>query len=284
MRISFNRPAVARWIVIGVVALAGAWVWARAGVSPLAADVVSLIPAKDNTLIQWNDIVRSNGAGDIFVGRTNQDTGPVSSISGRRGLIDFDIADSIPANAIILSATLSLYDVQGNNGSQNVSLHVTLQDWGQGTSFQGGGQGAPATQNDATWLDTFYNAANPSASPTWTHPGGDFSPIVSATTLVTPSTAPGYNHWFSWSSTQMVADVQAWLDDPASNFGWTLIGNESVNQTAKRFASGEDGINPYPELVIDYEVPTPEPASLTLLASGGWLFLRRRAARSLAGV
>ncbi len=38
----------------------------------------------------------------------------------------------------------------------------------------------------------------------------------------------------------MAADVQSWLDDPAANHGWVLIGNEMVTVTAKRFGSREN--------------------------------------------
>ena len=33
----------------------------------------------------------------------------------------------------------------------------------------------------------------------------------------------------------MVADVQSWLDNPATNFGWLVLGDESDILTAKRF-------------------------------------------------
>jgi hypothetical protein len=32
-----------------------------------------------------------------------------------------------------------------------------------------------------------------------------------------------------------------WIDTPAENFGWLLLGDETVNTTAKRFASRENG-------------------------------------------
>jgi hypothetical protein len=37
----------------------------------------------------------------------------------------------------------------------------------------------------------------------------------------------------------MVADVQSWLEDPAGNHGWILIGDESAATTVKRFDSRE---------------------------------------------
>ena len=53
----------------------------------------------------------------------------------------------------------------------------------------------------------------------------------------------------------MVADVQGWLDDASTNFGWIIIGNESTNKTTKRFDSRE---NPSegnrPTLAIEYTV------------------------------
>jgi hypothetical protein len=42
----------------------------------------------------------------------------------------------------------------------------------------------------------------------------------------------------------MATDVQGWIADPASNFGWILIGDEGQDGTAKMFASGEDFLRP----------------------------------------
>ena len=234
----------------------------------VVADTISLNPIKDNTLIQTSAGNLSNGLGDIYVGRTNQDGQGPATTSIRRGLIEFDIAGNIPAGATITGATLTLNEVQGLNGNQTVSLHALLQDWGQGTSYFSGGQGAPATNNDATWLYTFYNAANPSASPTWTTPGGSYSPIVSATSLITQGSP---NQLFTWSSAnnpQMLADVQGWLDHPATDFGWIMLGNESQGQTAKQFSSSESTTPGFwPTLTVSYSA-VPEPGTAVLAAAG----------------
>jgi hypothetical protein len=37
----------------------------------------------------------------------------------------------------------------------------------------------------------------------------------------------------------MKTDVQSWLNTPATNFGWIVVGDESVQQTAKRLDSSE---------------------------------------------
>jgi hypothetical protein len=54
----------------------------------------------------------------------------------------------------------------------------------------------------------------------------------------------------------MAADVQGWLDSPATNFGWIIIGNESAALTAKRFDAHESAAT-RPILTVYYTVPAP---------------------------
>ena len=45
----------------------------------------------------------------------------------------------------------------------------------------------------------------------------------------------------TWASTTaLVADVQGWVDAPATNAGWFVVGNETGTQTAVRFGSREN--------------------------------------------
>lgn len=234
---------------------------------------VTLAPSKDNSLIQVTSAAAasqlSNGLGDIFVGRTNQDGQGPATISKRRGLLAFDIAGSgIPAGATITSVTLKMRDVMGLNGDRNVTLHRTSADWGEGTSFQSGGMGAAATTGDATWFYRFYDAATPAASIPWATPGGDYAPTASGGSIVSDDLGAGQS--FTWSSATnpaMLADLQSWLANPAANFGWTLIGDESAGQTAKRLNSSESTTAPNvpPSLVIEYTA-VPEPSTLALAA------------------
>ena len=58
----------------------------------------------------------------------------------------------------------------------------------------------------------------------------------------------------------MVADVQSWLVNPASNFGWLVLGDESGSGTAKRFDTRESASPPV--LTVEYTpglTPTPFP-------------------------
>ncbi|MCG8409587.1 MAG: CHRD domain-containing protein [Phycisphaerales bacterium] len=206
-----------------------------------SADVADIGPSKDNTLYEDPAGGLSNGSGfGFFAGKTFQDP----SADVKRGLIAFDVAVAVPPGSVINNVTLTLHMSKTIAGSELVSLHRALADWGEGTSVAsgGGGAGGAATVGDATWLHTFFD------TDFWANPGGDFEPTPSATVDV------GNVGFYTWTSTpQMVADVQSWLDDPANNFGWMLIGNEINAPTAKRFDTKENpSVTVRPRLTIDF--------------------------------
>lgn len=212
--------------------------------STARADTVTLdTSSKDATLIEDATGSVANGTGfAFFAGRV----GMMGFGTLRRGLLEFDLSGAVPAGSTINSVTLTLRHVQNNNGTQTVRLHRVLTDWGEGASDATGGQGAPSLPGDSTWLHTFYPDS------TWSTPGGDFVSTPSASTTVA---AIGF---YTWNSTpEAVADVQGWLDNPATNFGWLVRGNESAMRTSKKFASREWGIpEQRPRLVINF---TPHP-------------------------
>jgi hypothetical protein len=118
-----------------------------------------------------------------------------------------------------------------------------LADWGEGASTFPGGAGAPAEAGDATWNYRYY------LNETWTNPGGDFVATSSASTLCAFSGVD-----YIWNNPVMADEVQSWINDPCSNFGWILIGNEVDTFTAKRFASREWAGDPAvrPRLAVTY--------------------------------
>src|SRR5262245_35539492 len=179
-----------------------------------SADVVNLTPIADNTLYEDVTGALSNGAGTgMFAGKNG--SGLI-----RRAVVAFDVAGALPAGATISSVTLTMNMSQTPAGNQNVSLHRLLADWGEGTSVAAGagGGGAPSTSGDATWIHTFFNTSF------WSAVGGDYAASPSATATVGSAIGP-----YVWASTAaMVADVQAWLNSPGSNFGWAVVGNEAV--------------------------------------------------------
>jgi len=183
---------------------------------------VALAPSRDNTIYQGQDKV-SNGAGQhFFAGNTNNDL-------ARRGLLAFDLS-GIPADATIITATLTLNMSKTISGESAVSLHAALADWGEGESDAIGeeGAGALATPGDATWVHTFHD------DQFWAAPGGDFAAAASATTMV------GTSGSYAWASPGLLADVAGWVADPATNFGWLVLGDEAATGTAKRFDSREN--------------------------------------------
>lgn len=257
------------------------------GVASASAASVTLTPSKDNTLIQVtaaNVQQLSNGQGDIFVGRTNQDGQGPATISKRRGLIAFDVAGSgIPAGATITAVSLTVRDVMGLNGDRATNLHRTAADWGEGSSFFSGGVGGPSADGDATWFYRFYNATTPAASTPWTTAGGDYNAASSGSSIISDDLGGG--QLFTWTSAanpQLLADVQSWLANPAANFGWTMIGHESAGQTAKRLNSGESNVAPNvpPQLTIEYAV-VPEPASqaIAILTFAAIIAAKRKPSR-----
>jgi hypothetical protein len=221
-----------------------------AGVSSTSAGIMVINPSKDNTLYEYDPAEgdHSNGAGlHFFAGENGM--GEL-----RRGVLAFDVAGAIPAGATITAVSLTLNMSMTPAGPETVELHKLLADWGEGTSHapMGEGDGAPATPNDATWRHRFFDTIF------WTNEGGDFSATVSASQSV------GSVGQYTWSSRQMVADVQSWLDEPASNFGWLVLGDETTIATAKRFDTRESASPPM--LTIQYRVvatprarPTPAP-------------------------
>jgi hypothetical protein len=216
------------------------------------ADSVTLAPAADNTLFENTAGATSDGAGaTMFVGRTNQ-----ASNFRRRGLVRFDVASAVPAGSTIQSVTLTLSMSQAASpANQPVELRTVLASWGEGASDAGisGGTGAPSAPGDATWKHRSF------AGTLWAALGGDFAPAATATLAV------GAEGSYTWaSSPALVAEVQGWLDTPAANFGWLLLGNEAAAATTKRFDTRE-AADPAsrPALTIAYEAPATAAAGTT---------------------
>ena len=197
--------------------------------------------AKDNTLYESATGALSNGAGNfLFAGQTNQMEDRL-----RRFALAFDLAGYLPTDTSVDSVTLQLTMSMSLVGNVDVSLHRAQADWGEGTSQagMGEGEGAPATTGDATWLHSFFD------TDFWTTPGGDFDAATSGIQVV------GGNGRYTWGPTvEMVTDVQNWIDTPASNFGWIVLGDEdAAGPNSKRFNSRTHG-DPAtrPALVVNF--------------------------------
>jgi hypothetical protein len=216
----------------------------------LCALLPSLAPAgtavlqasKDSTLIEEPDGLAANGAGQyIFTGLTVVN-------SRRRTVLAFDVAGSIPAGVTVTGATLVLTLSRAFSSQETpVELHRVTTDWLEGSSDPAGeeGGGTASDRGDSTWMHTNF------ADDFWTTPGGDFDPGLSAVTNVGGSLT-GY----SWSSPQLVADVQDMLDNPADNHGWIVIGDEMTLGSAKRFGARQAPLaGQRPRLIVTFTAP-----------------------------
>jgi hypothetical protein len=218
--------------------------------------------SKDNTLYQSATGAMSDAKGPhLYVGRTNQS----GAVSLRRGMIAFDLS-TIPANAVVSSVMLTMNMSKGFGGT--IELHRVSKNWGEGTSNAGdpGGGGANSTPGDATWLHTFFSSS------LWTNPGGDFNSTISASFPL--DTARTYQ----FSHPNLVPDVQAWVSNPAGNFGWLIKGDEATPASAVRFDTREIGSTSFrPSLSVTFTVPEPGVAATlgSLLVAGSGR--RRRA-------
>ena len=212
----------------------------------LNAQTVVLNAVKDNTVYS-NLTNNSNGAGDNFT------TGAIQSSAVRRGLLMFDLS-SIPAGATITAVSLRMVMNRTVSGANNVSLHRLNENWGEGASNAGSGgdgNGITAELGDATWICSFSNGAG-GCTTSWTTAGGAFQATASATTSV-GGPAP-----YTWSTAQMITNVQGWKNNAATNFGWIIICAEGTPGSAKRFSSRTNPIVPdRPTLTVTYSTIVP---------------------------
>ncbi len=259
--------------IVAVLALA-------AGATAHAATLT--VPAMRDNALFADDGNFSNGAGPFLY------IGSIASGSPRRALMRFDVS-AIPAGSTVTAVTVAVtISKAARFSSENDPgrLHRLTASWGEGTSATIGGTGTDATPQDATWRYRFFG--NPAAGVPrveWSTAGGDFvaAPSVDATVGVSGRYVLG-------STPSLVADVQGWVNDAATNHGWILIGSEGTEYTARQVVSREGGTTQTrPTLTVQYtlagqgpqenDIPLPVWA-LGLLGAGLAAALsRHRAAR-----
>jgi hypothetical protein len=239
------------------------------------AESAVLTPSADASLIEVSPNNSAGGSGFFLSGTTQNRT-------MNRALLQFDIASAIPAGSQITSVGLQLEVTRQPSDGFEASLfglHRMLRSWGEGGTVvteNPGGLGAPAGPGDATWAHRF------AFDTPWAMPGGaagtDFAPTFSSSTIIY-----GVDVYNFEGTLDMIADVQAWLDNPGTNFGWMLKSqSEELPFTARRFASREDPNGAGPLLFIEYQL-IPEPGTWALLGTAAVVFgipsLRRKLIR-----
>lgn len=232
----------------------------------------TLFSSKDTTIFANNVNNSAGGAPAMFAGTDD-------ASATKRALLAFNFS-SIPAGSIInnVQLTLTLAKTAGDvtTGNQTISLFKLGDSWDEGSAGLGqtvaaSEQGFAASVGDATWNARSF------PSPTWTTAGGDVASF-SATTLVGATVNTGY----TWTNTAALdADVQGWVNNPSSNFGWLLVNSNESNADTYRAFYTKEGIF-QPQLQITYTAPVPEPTCLAVIALTALTLAtrRRRAAQS----
>jgi hypothetical protein len=169
----------------------------------------------------------------------------------RRTFLRFDLS-AIPAGAVVSSATLQITTVMVPLSPVNSTFDIrrVLQSW---------------TEGGVSW-----NSRSGAGTP-WQVPGatGSGDSISTPSSFVAVGSANFAKYTFP-STAGLVADVQGWVNNPSSNFGWLLVSEDEVSgETARRFGSRENATHP-PVLTINYSLPslgvTIQPPSQTVLA------------------
>lgn len=221
------------------------------GAYPLAvtADVIQLNPVADTFIIDnfpTNNAGRSEG---FTVGRDNDGTGNI-----RRGLIRFDLS-TVPPGSTVTSAILELTvkNVPSNGIDTEFSILRLLRDWGEGDKLAfrpgSGFRGEPATAGESSWN------ANLTGTENWSTPGAldDAAPTPSASTFVAGLGS------YTWTNAGVQADVQRWVDQPHTNFGWLIVCEDELTpKTARLFGSREFTPNPEPPVLTVGFVASPQ--------------------------
>lgn len=201
---------------------------------------VVLAPVADGILWELNASMTRGLETTLIAGTTGVFAGNSRSRAGLR----FEVSGVIPAGATVRSAALTVKVVKVPSGGADSTFELRriLQPWDEAT---------------VSWNQR-------SAADAWSVPGAaagtDFSATVSATVAVS-----GLNSYVFTANAGLVADVQAWVDSPGTNFGWMLLSQaEPTGKTARHFGAREALDASVPALSITFDPPA-IPPTLTVL-------------------
>ena len=158
-----------------------------------------------------------------------------------RNFIAFDVS-GVPAGATVTGVTLSLWEygaatAGGGVASRAVELRRILRNW---------------VEAQVTW--NIYSTGNNWATAGCGH-ATDRVDTPSASVTLDGTAAAGF---VDWSSAGLIADVQAWVDGTASNYGWLLSSPTAEYQGIAGVATNDFRSSDYatagqrPQLVIEY--------------------------------
>ncbi len=222
------------------------WLLAGVGIAthPAVADAVVLPVVADTALFSDHPDNNYGGLDSLPIGGIN--------LTGQEGrvLLRFDLAGAIPTNAVLNSVILQVMVVKEAPGGPPLTIEAfrMLTDWHEGTQNLSL-QGDVAGPGESSW-----NAPIQGTS-AWHNPGGgsgtDFSAAASGSATIGGVAAFNFQ-----SSPALMADIRAWIADPASNLGWMLKARPPlVTGTARRLGARESGAGS--RVTLGYTLPPP---------------------------
>ena len=220
-----------------VTLLAALFAW---GIGSCWGDVVELVPVADTTLFEFDADVNFGAEDQLIVGSVARN----APRHRARLLLRFDLS-AVPPGAVVTNVTLQLTVLKENGGepAADMGIRPMLITWSEGDRT--GMQGTRALPGQSTWNSQAHSQT------AWSIPGGQpGSDFGSATSSVVALDGPG-SYRFP-ATPALIADVQSWVDSPATNFGWIVLGlNESIVASARRVASRES-LSGRPLLTVGY--------------------------------
>jgi hypothetical protein len=207
----------------------------------------NLFPVADATIFLQQSNINYGLSNTLTVGVA--DNGTVG-----RALLQFDVS-SLPANATITNVLLTLFETPEQEVFGVYNIATVNTNW---------------VENQVTWN-------NRSAASSWINPGGDFTPSFGQEGALLSSLASQITFYGDNmdSSFGMAHDVQAWINDPAVNFGWILYGSdETTPDSAAVFGSRESSFFDQPGagapmLSVAYTLPFAPPVLKVLTPTNG---------------
>ena len=205
---------------------------------------INLNPIKDNTIqAEGGRVDKNYGAGSVLL-IDRETTKP------QRALLQFNLS-SIPNNATITSATLTLKKVGGATGAQNISVYqiTSLGNWDEGTGPDAGSMSA------SNWNER-------QAGVNWVTAGGDYNSAAESTISVS---ADGT---YNWGVTNL---VQNWVNGTYPNYGLLMWSTDGGGDRSQDFGTREN-VGNEPVLTVTFITSTPggvSGASIWLKANQG---------------
>jgi hypothetical protein len=155
----------------------------------------------------------------------------------------------MPSNATIDNVTLQLTNGSSGAAALTIYVHPVSQAWSEGSVNIGCaynaatcptiGAALTAGFTDATWINA-VSGANLTA---WSTLGGGAYPPANASASAAAVASPvSLTTTIAFSSAQLITDVNGWIANSATNFGWVLkVDEPNVTSSAslKRYVSRE---------------------------------------------